>query len=142
MSALSAAPAPATFDSSAYLGALLGERTQGRMANRDRDQANEQFRRAVRGRVRSRREELEYSRDYMARLLDITAQGYAKWEREGVPLDRISALGEVLGVTPDWILHGDAPTLAALQAQVLELSAWVRRLQPPLAPPESEQESS
>ena len=141
MGALSAATAPATFDSSAYLGALLEERTQGRMS-RDRDQANEQFQRAVRGRVRARREELDYSRDYMARLLNITAQGYAKWERERVPLDRITALSEVLGVTPDWILHGDAPTLASLQAQVLELSAWVRRLQPLLAPPESEQESS
>lgn len=142
MSALSAALVPATFDSSAYLGALLGARTQGRMANQDRDEANLKFRRAVRGRVRLRREELGYSRDKMARLLDITAQGYAKWERIGVPLDRITVLSEVLGVTPDWILHGDAPTMADLQAQVSELSAWVRRLQPPLAPPESERESS
>jgi len=141
MGALSAAKAPATFDSSAYLGALLMERTQGRMA-RDRDRANEAFRRAVRERVRSRRGELGYSRDRMAQLLGVTFNAYAKWEREGVPLDRLSSLAEVLGVSPEWILHGDAPALADLQRQVEDLAEWVRRLAPLAAPPEAEREST
>ncbi len=141
MGALSAATAPATFDSSAYLGALLQERTQGRMA-RDRDPANEQFRRAVRERVRSRRSELGYSRDHMARVLGVTFQAYSKWEREGVPLERLTQLAEALDVTPQWLLHGDAPSLADLQAQVEELAGWVRRLQPAAAPAEPDQENT
>ena len=140
MGALSAANPVATFDSSAYLGALLGERTQGRMA-RDRDPSNEQFRRSVRERVRSRARELGLNRDRMAQRLGITSQAYAKWERDGIPLDKLTQLAEVLEVSPEWILHGDSPSLAGLQQQVSELADLVRRLMPPQSRPGSDLES-
>lgn len=134
MGAFPAATAPATFDSSAYLGNLLRERTDGRVPAKDRDRANEAFRRDVRERVMSRRRELGYTRDDMVRLLAgvevrITFNAYAKWEREAVPLDRLTVLADVLDVTPEWLLHGDAPHLADLQSQLEGLSAQTRRLE-------------
>lgn len=150
MGALSVAAAPATFDSSAYLSALLEERVNGRM-HRDRDPANETFRRAVRERVTSRRRTLGYSRDHMARQISdrgvsLSTQAYAKWEREAVPLDRLTDLADVLDVSPDWILHGDAPQLAELQAHVEQLEAQLAilvRLVAPTAPgPETQKRRS
>lgn len=142
MGALSAAAAPATFDSSAYLGALLGERVHERM-HRDRDPANETFRRAVRERVTTRRRMLGYSRDHMARQISdrgvsLSTQAYAKWEREAVPLDRLTDLADVLQVSPDWILHGDAPQLAELQAHLEGLAAQLENLQRIVVRPESD----
>lgn len=139
MGALSAAKAPATFDSSAYLGALLEERTS-RM-QRDRDPANEAFRRAVRERVTSRRRELGYSRDHMARAISdrgasLSTQAYAKWEREAVPLDRLTDLSDVLEVAPDWLLHGDAPQMAELQAHLEQLASQLANLERLVAPPQ------
>lgn len=140
MGALSAATAPATFDSSAYLGALLEERTKGRMS-RDRDDANEQFRRAVRERIRLRARQLDYNRDRMAQKLGLTAQGYAKWEREFPNLERLTDLAEILEVSPEWILHGDSPQLADLQAQLEAVSGQVKTLLRLVTPPESDQET-
>ena len=139
MGALSAAVVPATFDSSAYLGALLKERTECRMP-RDRDPANEAFRRAVRERVTARRRTLGLSRDHMARAISdrgvsLSTQAYAKWEREAVPLDRLTDLADVLEVSPDWILHGDAPQLAELRAHLEQLTAQMESLQRLVVPP-------
>ena len=138
MGALSAAVAPATFDSSAYLSALLEERTQGRMP--DRDEANIRFRHATGERVMSRRRELGYNRDKLAALCGVTSQAVAKWEREGLPLDRLTAVAEVLEVSPEWLLHGDSPRLADLHSQLEALSAQVAMLMRLVARPESDQE--
>lgn len=133
MGTLSAAPVPATFDSSAYLSALLKERVDGRM-QRDRDPANESFRRAVRERVAARRRQLGLSRDKVAYQLGMTTQAYAKWEREAVNLDRLTDLADVLDLSPAWILHGDAPQLAELQAHLEQLASQMEHLQRLVAP--------
>lgn len=145
MGALSVAEVPATFDSSAYLGSLLKARVDGRM-QRDRDPANENFRRAVRERVISQRRTRGLSRDHMARAISdrgvsLSTQAYAKWEREAVPLDRLTDLADVLEVSPDWILHGDAPQLADLRAHLEQLEAQVANLARLVSPTASDPET-
>jgi len=77
----------------------------------------------------------------MAQLLGVTFGAYAKWEREGVPLERLSALADVLEVSPEWLLHGDSPRLADLQAQLEDLRGQIQTFLRLVAPPEADQET-
>jgi len=105
----------------------------------ERDEANLRFRRATGERVMVRRRELGYNRDKLAALCGVTSQAVAKWEREGLPLDRLTAVADVLDVSPEWILHGDSPRLADLQTQLEDLRGQVQTLLRHVTPPEADQ---
>lgn len=123
MSALSTARQATTFASRPYLENLFGEQ-QRVPKSAPTDPALREFMLEVGERVRGAREQKGWRREDLAQAMGLGFKSIQNYEQGRVTLNKVSQLGEVLGVDPRWLLHGERALLESLEdvrGLVLEL---------------------
>lgn len=132
MGALSASPLPSTFASRPYLERLF-ENTPRVPKSTPTDPAARRFFAEIGERIRDAREAKGWRREDLAHHMGLGFKSIQNYEQGAVRLTRITQLAEVLGVDPQWLLHGDRGLLEQLEdvnEQLRELRALVAQDSP------------